>query len=298
MKKDIKKDGIWLPEYVVILVRSLASFIIIFSIARILGKSQISQLTFFDYVIGITIGDMASAAAIDTQIEFINGIIGLLVFSTLSILLAFLSIKSYSIRKIIEGSPTLLIKDGKVLEKNLLKSKLTYNDLMVGLREKDAFKLSEVELAVLETDGQISVMKKAEYEPLTPKDINMTVEEEKKPSLIIIDGSLMEKRLNYLGYSKEWILGEIMKKGANKIEDVFLAQIDTQGNVYVDLYDDKLKTQQIKQKPLLAASLRKIQANLESFALETNDKAAKQMYYNQSKELQGLIQKINPYLKE
>lgn len=287
-----------MPEYGVILVRSLASFFIIFILARILGKSQISQLTFFDYVIGITIGNMAASVGIDSSVEFLNGIIGLLVYTSLSIILAFGAIKSYRFRKIVEGSPTILIKEGKVLEKNLLKSKLTYNDLMVGLREKNAFKLSEIELAVLETDGQMSVMKKAEYEPLTPKDINMTVEEVHKPSLIIIDGSLMEKHLNYLGYTKEWILGEIMKKGANSISDVFLAQIDSQGNVYVDLYDDNLKTQQIKQKPLLAAQLRKIQANLEGFALETNDKAAKQMYYNQSKELQNLIQQINPYLKE
>ncbi len=287
-----------MPEYGVILVRSLASFIAIFVLARMLGKAQISQLTFFDYVVGITIGDMASSVAIDTAVEFINGIIGLLVFASLSIIFSFGAIKSYTFRKIVEGSPTILIKDGKVLEKNLLKCKLTYNDLMAGLREKDAFKLSEVELAVLETDGQISVMKKAEYEPLTPKDLDLTVEEEHKPSMIIIDGSLMEKRLNYLGYSKEWILGEVMKKGANSIDDVFLAQIDSQGNVYVDLYDDQLKTQQIKQKPLLAAQLRKIQANLESFALQTNDKTAKKMYYNQSKELQNLIQQINPYLKE
>lgn len=287
-----------MPEYVVILVRSLASFSIIFILARILGKSQISQLTFFDYVIGITIGNMAAAVAIDSSVEFINGIIGLLVYTALSLILAFGAIKSYRFRKIVEGSPTILIKEGRVLEKNLLKCKLTYNDLMAGLREKDAFKLSEVELAVLETDGQLSVMKKAEYAPLTPKDMNMTVEEEHRPSLIIVDGKIMEKRLNYLGYTKEWMLGEVMKKGANSIEDVFLAQIDSQGNVYVDLFDDNIKTQQIKQKPLLAAQLRKIQANLESFAIETNDKAAKRMYYNQSKELQHLIQQINPYLKE
>ncbi|MEC1721432.1 DUF421 domain-containing protein [Schinkia azotoformans] len=287
-----------MTEYEVILVRSLASFIIIFILARILGKSQISQLTFFDYVIGITIGNMAAAVGIDSSVEFLNGIIGLLVYTSLSILLAFGAIKSYRFRKIVEGSPTILIKEGRVLEKNLLKSKLTYNDLMAGLREKNAFKLSEIELAVLETDGQMSVMKKAEYEPLTPKDLNMIVEEEHKPSMIIIDGSLMEKRLHYLGYSKEWVLGEIMKKGANSIDDVFLAQIDSQGNVYVDLYDDNIKTQQIKQKPLLAAQLRKIQANLEGFALQTDDVAAKQMYYNQSKELQNLIHQINPYLKE
>ncbi|HHW38544.1 MAG TPA: DUF421 domain-containing protein [Bacillales bacterium] len=287
-----------MAEIEVILVRSIASFIIIFILARILGKAQLSQLTFFDYIIGITIGDMATAVAIDSSIEFLNGIVGLLVYTSFSLIIGFGAIKSLKFRKIVEGSPTILIEEGKLLEKNLKKSKLTYNDLMVGLRSKNAFKLSEVQLAVLETDGSISVMKKAGYEPITASDLNMITEEENRPSLIIIDGTLMEKRLNYLGYSKEWILGKVMEQGANSIEDVFLAQIDSKGNVYVDLFDDQIETQQIKQKPLLAASLRKIQANLETFALQTNDKAAKEMYYNQSKELQNLIQKINPYLKE
>ena len=89
-----------------------------------------------------------------------------------------------------------------------------------------------------------------------------------------------------------------MKQGANAFTDVYLAQIDSKGGVYVDLYDEENKTQQIKQRPLLAAQLRKIQADLEGFAIQTNNQAAKQMYYNQSKELQNLIDSINPFMKE
>src|SRR5699024_1396676 len=159
-------------------------------------------------------------------------------------------------------------------------------------------KLSDVEAAVLEANGKISVMKKTAYNPLTPKDMGMAVESEYTPSLVIIDGQLLEKRLAYLGFSQEWLQGEIMKQGANAFTDVYLAQIDSKGGVYVDLYDEENKTQQIKQRPLLAAQLRKIQADLEGFAIQTNNQAAKQMYYNQSKELQNLIDSINPFMKE
>lgn len=175
---------------------------------------------------------------------------------------------------------------------------MTFDDLMLSLREKNAFKLSDVELAVLESNGKVSVMKKALYQPLTPKDLGMVLEEEHMPSLVIIDGHLLEKRINYLGYSKEWLLGEIIKKGAKDFKNVFLGQIDSKGNVYVDLYNDQIKVEQVQQKPLLAAQLRKVQADLENFAIQTNDENAKKIFYDQSMELQEIINKTNPFLKE
>ncbi|MCC3357309.1 DUF421 domain-containing protein [Bacillus sp. REN16] len=286
-----------MPEYSVIVVRSIISFFVLFIVARTLGKQQISQLTFFDYVAGIAIGNMAAAVGIDSSIELINGVIGLIIYTTFTIIIAYGALKSFKFRELVESSPSILIRDGKVLEKNLFKNRITFDDLMTGLRQKNAFKLADVELAVLETNGQLSVMKKAENQPVTPKDLGMKVEEEHMPGLIIIDGHLLERRLNYRGYTKEWLLGEIMKQGANDFKDVFLGQIDSKGNVYVDLYNDEISMQQIQQKPLLAARLRKLQAELETFSLQTEDPHAKQMYYNQSKELQHMIETINPYLK-
>ncbi|WP_099158223.1 DUF421 domain-containing protein [Virgibacillus ndiopensis] len=287
-----------MPEYMIIVVRSLFAFFFIFILARMLGKKQIAQLSFFDYITGISIGNMAASLAIDTQLQSVNAIIGLLIFSFLTIIIAFLAMKSLNFRKIVEGNPIILMRNGNVLEKNLFKAKMTFDDLMMGLREKNAFKLADVEMAVLETDGQLSVMKKAAYNPLTPNDIGVSVEGEHIPSLIIIDGYLLEKRLKYLGYTEEWLIGEIMKQGAKDYKDVFLAQIDSKGNVYIDLHNDKEKVPQMKQKPLLAAQLRKIQADLEGFAIQTEDPNAKKMYYNQSKELQDLIDKIHPLLRE
>lgn len=285
-----------MPEYVLIASRVALTFVILLALARILGKKQISQLTFFDYIVGIVIGDMASTIAIDTTIKFSYGLIGLVGYTILSVMIAFGAIKSFKFRELVESSPSILIKDGKIMEKTLLKHRLTFDDLLNGLREKDAFNLSEVELAMLETNGQISVMKKPEYQALTPKDIGLNVEEDHAPSLVIIDGSLLEKHLTYLGYTKDWLLKEIKTQGANQFEDVFLAQINSDGRVYVDLFNDKKTVQQEKQKPNLAVQLRKVQADIESMASQTKDHNAKNMYFTQSKELENMIKKLNPYL--
>jgi uncharacterized membrane protein YcaP (DUF421 family) len=287
-----------MPDYIEVALRAIFSFIVLFTLARILGKKQISHLTFFDYVVGIVIGDMASTMAIDTEMKITNGLIGLVVYTLFSIILAYGAIKSFKFRDLVESSPSILVKNGNILEKNLFKHKMTYDDLMNGLREKDAFKLDEVEMAILETNGQISVLKKPEYQSLTPSDIGLRMEEDHAPSLIIIDGTLLLKRLNYLNYSEDWLLSEIKKQGANKVEDVFLAQINSDGSVYVDLFHDEKKNQQEKRKPDIAAKLRRVQADIESIASQTKDKNAKKMYFNQSKELENMINKINPYLKE
>ncbi|WP_394231914.1 DUF421 domain-containing protein [Niallia oryzisoli] len=287
-----------MPEYVIVIGRAALSFIVLFTLARILGKKQISQLTFFDYVVGIAIGDMASTISIDRSMKFINGVIGLLVYTGLSLLIVYGALKSFKFRDLVESSPSILIKDGKIMEDTLAKHRLTFDDLLNGLRVQGAFNLSEVEMAILETDGQISVMKKPQYQSITPNDIGIHVDEDHGPSLIIVDGFFLEKRLTYLGYSKEWFLDEIKKQGAEDVKDVFFAHLNSDGTVYVDLYKDEQKGKQDSQKPQIAAKLRRIQADLESIAAQSNSRIAKQMYYNQSKELQNVIKKINPYIKE
>jgi len=231
-----------MPEYVIVIIRAVSALTLLFILTRILGKKQISQLTFFDYAVGISLGAMTGKFVIDTSIPFINGVIGLTVFTALAIIINFGTMKSFKFRDLIESSPSILIKNGQVLEKSLFKNKLTFDDLMMELREKGTFKLAEVELAVLETNGEISVLKQSEYQPLTPKDLEVEVEKEHMPLLIIIDGKLLEERINYLGYTKDWLMDELMKQGAKDFSDVFLAQMDSKGQVYVDLYEDKENT--------------------------------------------------------
>lgn len=286
-----------MPEYLLTIIRSITAFILLMVMARIMGKKQLSQLTFFDYCVGITIGSIASAMAIDQNIRISNGVVGLIIFGLFPVFLSYAGLKSMKFRRLTDGSPAILIKDGKVLEKSLGKSKMDINELMLFLREKNIFNVSDVEMAVMETNGQLSVMKKTEQQPVTPQQLGLTVNHDYGPALVIMDGQLLEKSLMRLGYSEEWLRGEIMKQGATGYKDVFLAQIDSNGSVYVDLYNDNMQQHKIKQRPLLAASLKKVQADLESYSLQTNNPEAKKMYTDQASNLQTTLDAILPYLK-
>ncbi|GAA0593605.1 DUF421 domain-containing protein [Virgibacillus siamensis] len=287
-----------MPEFLLTIIRSILAFLLLMVMARIMGKKQVSQLTFFDYCVGITIGSIASAMAIDQNIKITNGLVGLIIMGLFPVLLAYGSMKSLKFRRLTDGKASVLIEDGKVLEKNMKKSKMNIDELMLFLREKNVFKLSDVEMAVIETNGQLSVLKKSDQQPLTAKQLGITVNMEQGPAIVIMDGKLMNKSLQSLGYSSEWLKGEIQKQGATDYEDVFLGQIDSSGNVYVDLYNDDLQQHKIKQKPLLAASLKKVQADLETYSLQTENPEAKKMYSQQSDKLQQTIDSILPYLKE
>ncbi|MRG86309.1 DUF421 domain-containing protein [Salinibacillus xinjiangensis] len=286
-----------MTDFLLTFVRTFIAFVVLLILTRIMGKKQISQFTFFDYVVGITIGSIGASIAVNENVKIMNGIYSLIYLTIFLLITSYIALKSFVFRDATEGSPTILVENGKILEDNLKKVRFTYDDLMTMLREKNVFNLSDAELAVLETDGKVSVMKKAETQPVTPQTLGLMVEEVHRPQLVIIDGKLIEKKLKEYGYTKEWLQGEIEKQGAQNFSDVFLAQIDSKGNVYVDLYVDDTDDQQIQQKPLLAAQLRKIQADLEGFALQTKNKEAKQLYYEQSQQLQQLINDLNPLLK-
>lgn len=286
-----------MPELLLIFIRSVLSFVVLLMLARLMGKQQLSQLTFFDYVVGITIGSISAAMAVDQNIKILNGITGLVVWGGFPILLSWISLKSIKFRKITDGKPTIMIENGKIQEKNLKKELMTFEELVQLLRDKDVFRLSDVELAVMEINGQLSVMKKSDFQPVTPKVMGLTVEQEGKPQIVILDGKLNEKSLNKTGYTRQWLLGEVVKQGATDFSDVFIGQIDSSGKVYIDLYQDKLKKPEIKQKPLLKASLKKVEADLESFAAQTNDKKAKVLYQDQAQQVKKILSRVSSFLK-
>ncbi|WP_047986030.1 DUF421 domain-containing protein [Ornithinibacillus californiensis] len=286
-----------MPEYILTIIRSLTAFGILLIMARIMGKKQVSQLTFFDYCVGITIGSIAASMAVDQGIKMSNGVIALILWGGIPLILGYLGMKSKVFLTITDGRADVVIEKGKIMEKNLRKNHMAVEELLLLLREKDIFKLEDVEMAVFETNGQLSVLKKTEVQPITPQDVGLKLEQEHGPTIVISDGQIMKNSLAKLGYSREWLLGEVQKQGALDISDVFLAQVDSKGNLFVDLYVDNLKQEVEKQRPLIASTLKKLQADFESFALQTENQSAKQMYTEQAKNLKGIIDNINPYLK-
>ena len=228
-----------MQDYVLILIRSIVSFIILLILTRIMGKKQLSQLTLFDYVIGITIGSIAASMSVDANVQISNGIISLIIWGLFSIILGFIGMKSRSFLHLTDGKPTVLIKNGKIIDKSLKQNQLAIDELMMLLREKGTFKLEEVETAILETNGELSIMKKTQYDYVTPDMLGLKVKNEKAPILLVVDKHILTRNLQASGYSVDWLNQELKKKRINSIEDVFIAQVDSDGELFVDLIDKK-----------------------------------------------------------
>lgn len=286
-----------MPEWLIIVVRVILFLVALFLLTRLLGKKQLSELSFFEYVSGITIGSIASEVIINTDNKVWHGIIGICVLSLLIYLVEFISVHSKKFRDFVEGSGTVIIKDGKILEENLKKEKYTTDELLQLLRGKDIFDLSEVEYAVLEAKGSLSVLPKKDFRPpLTRKDIGLDSVNEKETQSVIMDGEILDEALTAIGKNRRWLQTELAKKNV-MLENVFLGQVNSYGALTVDLFDDKIQVPEDQERPLILAHLKKCQADLELFALATDSKKAKSLYINNVKKLENSIQKLTPFLK-
>lgn len=280
-----------MPDWIEIVLRSLFFLIVLFVITKVLGKKQLSQLSFFEYVTGITIGNVGAELATKVEGNVIHGVLSILVFAIAPFIAGSISLKSKTFRDLVEGKASVFIKDGKVMEDNLKKEKYTIDELLALLRKKDVFDVSEVEFALLEANGDFSVMLKKQNQPITPKDINLSVAAVKEPQTIIMDGNILDEPLSTIGLNRNWLHTELDKLGVI-LDNVFLGQANSNGELTVDLFDDKLKVPSPQEKPLLLATLKKCQADLELFALGTESKEAKEMFNKNSEKLQRAIDEV------
>ncbi|WP_099158833.1 DUF421 domain-containing protein [Virgibacillus ndiopensis] len=285
-----------MPEWINILLRSTGSLVILFLFTKWLGKKQLSEMNVFEYITGIVIGSIVAFIAADLDGNVFHGLLALSVWFIIPFAAEFLSQKSKTFRNIIEGKGTVFIQDGKIMEDNLKKERYTTDDLLEKLRDKNIFRVADVEFAVLESSGALSVLPKKENQPLTAKIIGMTVAPEKESQTVIMDGKVLMEPLANLSLNTNWLETELDKMNIS-IENVFLGQADSDGQLTVDLYDDKISVPGPSEKPLLFATLKKCQADLELFALATENQQAKQVYQTNSNKLQHAIDLIAPYLK-
>lgn len=284
-----------MSEWSHIIIRSFLFLFVLFVMTKVLGKKQISQISFFEYVSGITIGSIAGEVIMGLDSNIWHGVLAIVIFGLVTIAVGIISLKSNSFRDFVEGKGTIFIKDGKILEDNLKKEKYSTDELTTLLRKKDVFNLADVEFAVLEPTGDLSVLLKKEKRPLTPKDLNMKVANDKVPQTVIRDGNIVHDSLASAGKNRKWLLDELDKLGVT-IENVFFGQVDSYGDLTVDLYDDKMKQPSPQTRPLLLAMLKKCQADMELFELETDSSEAKMMYRNNANKLNDAIQKLKPFL--
>ncbi|NBI29518.1 DUF421 domain-containing protein [Chengkuizengella sp. YPA3-1-1] len=285
-----------MPEWIQIVWKSLAAIVLMFLLTRfLLGNRQISELNYFQYIVGITIGSLAGFSSID----FLNwgtGLIALTVWVVVAFFIEKLLLKSKKIRDWMEGKGTTLIKDGKILEDNMKRVKYNTDDLLSQLRKKNAFNVADVEFAVLETSGDLSVLLKKEYQPITPKHFGLNLPNEQESQTVIMDGNVLNEPLANIGLNREWLHTELEKLGVT-IENVFLAQVDNYGELYVDLYNDQLQVPEPQQKAILLSTLKKCAADIELFCLSTENQDAKKMYETNLMKLNKMISRLTPLLK-
>lgn len=284
-----------MPVWLEVSARTLVAAIALFLLTKLLGKRQVSQLSLFEYLTGITMGNLTAYVSLDVQSNWYLGLIALGVWGGITLLTEYAQIKSKKARDFIGFKSTVLIKDGKVLEDNMRKERLSADELMEELRKKNIFKLADVEFALMEGSGEINVLLKRENQSLTPKAMGIQVGPEKPSEIVVMDGRVMTEPLRMMGYTEGWLRDQLAKHQA-KIEDVFLAQVDTYGELTVDLYDDMLQTPQFHERQLLFANLKKSQADLELFSLSTTNEDAKTMYENSAEQLMDIIKKVKPLL--
>jgi len=214
---------------------SIIAIIALFILTRVMGKKQMSQLNFFDYVVGISIGSIASEYAIVRAVHLVEGLTALMVFTMFSLVLSYVSIKSYRGRKILDGSPVVLIENGKILEMNLKKTKITINDLLEECRQKNIFNIAEIEFAILETRGRLSVLPKSQNRPLAPKDMGLATEYEGLCTNVIIDGKILDRQLASIHLDAAWLNAQLAGKDISGCADVFLGYVDTAGCLHVHM---------------------------------------------------------------
>lgn len=232
-------------ESLVVVVRAIIAFITLLIFTRILGKQQISQLSFFDYITGITIGSIAATLTTDLTSRAWPHWVGLFMWALLVFIFQFMILKGRNIAKYIDGEPAVVILKGKIMEDTLKKTRYRATDLLKLLRSKDVFDISEVEYAVLETNGELSILKKSEVQPITPKDIGILTPYKGLSKELIYDGKVMEKNLISVNRDKNWLLNQIRAYGFGSFDEVFLALIDESGKMFIDGYRDNVD----KNKP-------------------------------------------------
>lgn len=216
-----------------ILFRTLLIIVILFILAKLMGKKQISQLNLFDYIIGITIGSIAADISLDLEKDLVAGLLCLTIYGLFSLLVSYVTMKSIKVRRFLNGVPTILIENNKIIEAGLRKSKLDINELLSEARSQGYFKLEDIEYAIMETNGAISFMPISSSSPATKKDVKVKINKESLVANVIIDSKLLDENLKEMRKDKKWLDSVLKVQGYNSYDNILLATLDINDKVIV-----------------------------------------------------------------
>ena len=212
-------------DFAYIIILSFVSLAVLFIITKIMGFRQISEMSFFDYVIGITIGSIAAEMATNIDLEWWKGILAMVVYGVVGVLLSIIAQKSIKARKFISGKPIIIIERGKISKEGMKKARIELDDLLTSARVNGYFNLSDIDYAIMETTGKISFQPVAQKRELNPKDFNFAPEREGLYINVIMDGHIIYDNLSVAGVTKKE-LDNMLKAKGDKLENIYLGTID------------------------------------------------------------------------
>ena len=224
-----------MSDFLNICFRTTLVLVILFFITKMMGQKQISELDFFDYIVGITIGSIAADISLDIEKDMLAGIAALFIYGFISYIISFISIKSILARRFFIGVPTVLVEKGKIIESGLKKSKIDVNDLLMVARENGYFNLDEIDYALMEVNGNISFLPKEKEKPVTKRDMKIKCSNEGLTVNAIIDSKYMVNNMKAINKDKEWLDHELKVNGNDNYDNILLATIDN--NYKVTIYE-------------------------------------------------------------
>lgn len=219
-------------EILKIILTSLGSLVTLFVLTKLIGNREMSQLNMFDYINSITIGSIAAEMATALE-DFLQPLVAMIVYALATILISYISCKSVPIQRLITGKTKMLIDNGRIYAKNFKKARLEINEFLSQCRSQGYFNINDIQTALLETNGKISILPKSGIRPVTPDDMQIKVNQEKFVTNVILDGKILKENLKNFEKTEEWLSKELNKQGKFKIKDIFLATLDDENNLSV-----------------------------------------------------------------
>ena len=232
-----------MDQLILVTWKSLLIFSMLSILTRIIGRKLLAQMSYFDFVVGITIGSISGSYVV----QMVKGmwiLIAPVLLTLCAIAFDYIHLKKLRLRKLTEGEPVIVIQNGNIMEDNMRKLRYHLDDLEMQLRDKGVFDFNEVEFAVLESHGQLSVLKKTQFQPVTPKDMNMKTGYKGLSMEIIKDGDILDKNLQQNNLSIDWLKQELKNRNIQKVSDVVYAAINTDKVLYISLRQKTLKNTQ------------------------------------------------------
>ncbi|MBS3886552.1 MAG: DUF421 domain-containing protein [Dethiobacter sp.] len=284
-----------MPVWVDGLLRSLGLFLLVFAAIRILGKKHPVATSPFHFVVYSVVAVMTALLAVNIIPNFDFALAALATWVFLPLLLDYLALHSKALYQLLHGKETIIIKQGKVMEENLKQVRLSGEGLLKGLRAKNVFSVADVEFAVLETSGELSLLLKADKRPVAPHDLEWKVMPQLEPQTVILDGNILHDSLRRLGLTLQWLQTQLECSGVS-LENVFLGQVNSAGELYVDLFDDLIQLPNPSVREMVFASLQQAQAELLKYSLSTEDPQSKKQFADDSTKVQQVVEKLRPHL--